>query len=76
MWGVIMIIVKLTFLSFVLTAIMIWFIKVWVKAYPSKAIVAGITNKYPTWMIYPLGLLVISDVIGIIASVIWLLFFM
>lgn len=76
MWGVNMIIVKLTFLSFVLTAIMVGIIEVWASANPSKAMVATITKKYPNWMILPLALLVIFDVVGIVLSVIWFLFFM
>lgn len=42
-----MIIVKLTVLSFVLTVIMVWIVKVWVTANPAKAMVATVTGKYP-----------------------------
>lgn len=76
MWGVNMIIVKLTVLSFVLTAIMVWIVKVWASANPSKAMVATITKEYPNWMTLPIALLVIFDVVGSVLSVIWFLFFM
>lgn len=69
-----MIIVKLTILSIVITAIGIFAIKVWVDSDPIKAAKARIQEKYPKWIL-AVSWLCVFDALGILASTIWLLFF-
>lgn len=69
-----MIIVKLTVLSFLITAIYIFAMKIWAESNVPKYLLARNTGKYPKW-IYPVVLFIMFDVIGIFASAIYLLFF-
>lgn len=65
-----MIIVKLTILLLVITAIWIYIVKVWSVSNPTKVLL----SQYPHWMKLGTGLLVIADIIGILSSVVWALF--
>lgn len=66
-----MMIVKLTILALVITAIWIFIIRVWSVSNPKKVLL----RQYPNWMSFGTAFLVSADIIGILASVIWLLFF-
>lgn len=68
-----MIIVKLTILSFVISAIYLFAIRTWVKSDPLRAIKANTTEKYPKWM-SGFALFVVLDIVGILASTVWFLF--
>ena len=65
-----MIIVKLTILLLVITAIWIFVVRIWAVSHPTKVLL----SQYPHWMKLGTGLLVIADIIGILSSAIWLLF--
>lgn len=69
-----MIIVKLTVLSFIISVIYYFALRVWVGADTKRALLARMTGKYPKWL-YGLVLFVFLDIIGIFASAIYLLFF-
>lgn len=69
-----MIIVKLTVLSLVVSAIYYLSLRVWVSADTKRALLAKITEKYPKWL-YGFVLFIFLDIIGIFASAIYLLFF-
>ena len=69
-----MIIVKITFLLILITAISIFFLRCWAQSDPVKAITMSYRKDLPTWCAF-LGFLIIFDVIGIILSAIWFLFF-
>lgn len=68
-----MMIVKLTILSIVITAIFVLAIRFWVSAFPEEYLKATITKKYPKWW-YLYVLFFLFDIVGILASVIYLLF--
>ncbi len=68
-----MMIVKLTVLSIVITAIFVLAIRIWASAFPGKYLKATVTKKYPKWF-YLYVLFCLFDIIGILASVIYLLF--
>lgn len=68
-----MIIVKLTILAFVISAIYLFAIRIWVKSNPLRAIKANAIEKYPKWM-YGFALFVVLDIVGILASTVWFLF--
>ena len=68
-----MMIVKLTVLSILITAIFVIAIRIWASAYPGKYLTASITKKYPKWF-YLYVLFVLLDIIGVFASAIYLLF--
>ena len=65
-----MIIVKLTILLLVITTVWIVVIRTWAVSNPTKVLL----SQYPHWMSLGTGLLVIADIIGILSSVVWLLF--
>lgn len=65
-----MIIVKLTILLLVITAIWIFVVRTWAVSHPRKVLL----SQYPHWMNLGTALLVIADIIGILSSVVWLLF--
>ena len=65
-----MIIVKLTILLLVITAIWIFVIRTWAASHPAKVLL----SQYPHWMSLGTACLVISDIIGILSSVVWALF--
>lgn len=69
-----MIIVKLTVLSITITAIFALAIKIWAVDNPIEYFYAKKSEKYPVWA-YGLPLFVFLDVIGILASIVYLLFF-
>jgi len=69
-----MIIVKLTILSVVITAVFILAIRLWVIKDFKKALSTKFTGKYPKWL-YGFPIFVFLDIIGILASVVYLLFF-
>lgn len=69
-----MIIVKLTVLSLIISAVFYFALRVWVGADMKRALLAKMTGKYPKW-IYVFVLFVFLDIIGIFASAIYLLFF-
>lgn len=69
-----MIIIKLTVLSLVVSAIYYFALQVWVGADTKRALLAKITGKYPKWL-YGFVLFVFLDIIGIFASAIYLLLF-
>ena len=66
-----MMIVKLTILALVITAVWTFIIRTWSVSNPKKVLL----SEYPNWMSYGTLFLVFADIIGILASVIWLLFF-
>lgn len=68
-----MMIVKLTILSILITAIFVLAIRIWASAFPGKYLTATITKKYPKWS-YFYVLFVVFDIIGVFASTIYLLF--
>lgn len=68
-----MMIVKLTVLSIVITAIFVLAIIIWASAFPGKYLIATVTKKYPKWC-YLYALFCLFDIIGILASAIYLLF--
>lgn len=69
-----MIIVKITFLLFLITAISFFFLKSWVESNPAKAIMLEYKEEKPAWYLL-FGLLIIFDIAGIVLSAIWFLFF-
>ena len=69
-----MIIVKITFILILITAICIFFLRCWARANPIKAITMSYKKDLTAWCMF-FGLLIIFDVIGIILSAIWFLFF-
>lgn len=69
-----MIIVKLTILSIAITAIFALTIRIWAMNNPVEYFYAKKSEKYPAWA-YGLPLFVFLDVIGILASIVYLLFF-
>lgn len=68
-----MMIVKLTVLSIVITLIYIFIARLWAKSNPSKALRLTLFNECPKWL-YGLPNFIVLDIIGILASVVWLLF--
>lgn len=69
-----MVIVKLTILALVISAVGIFCFRNSVKAHPERYVKMQTTEKYPTWMVL-LGLLILFDIAGIVASTVYLLFF-
>lgn len=69
-----MIIVKITFLLFLITAISFFFFICWVKSNPVKAIIWKYNGIPKKWGLF-WGFLIVFDVIGMILSAIWFLFF-
>lgn len=69
-----MIIVKLTVLSLVVSAVFYFALRIWVGVDIERALLARITGKYPKWL-YGFVLFISLDIIGIFASAIYLLFF-
>ena len=65
-----MIIVKLTILLLVITAIWIFVVRTWADGHPAEVLL----SQYPHWMSLGTGLLVIADIIGILLSTVWFLF--
>jgi hypothetical protein len=65
-----MIIVKLTILLTMVVAFLIRIFKGWCSRHPLEVAI----DDYPIWT-YIMSVLVILDVVGIFASVVWLLFF-
>lgn len=65
-----MIIVKLTILLLVITAIWIFVVRTWAVSHPTKVLL----SQYPHWMCIVTAYIVIADIIGILSSVVWLLF--
>lgn len=66
-----MMIVKLTILALVITVVWTFIIRIWSVSNPKKVLL----SEYPNWMSFGALFLVFADIIGILASVIWLLFF-
>ena len=64
-----MVIVKLTILALIVTVILLTLFKGWCISHPLEAMI-----EYYPWWAYVMGILVILDVIGVVASAIWLLF--
>lgn len=69
-----MIIVKLTVLSLVISAIFYFALRVWISADTKRALLAKVTGKYPKWL-YGFAICILLDIIGIFASAIYFLFF-
>lgn len=65
-----MIVVKLTILALVITAIWVFFIRAWGVSNPKRVL----SNDYPNLMLFVNSSLVLADIIGILASVIYFLF--
>lgn len=65
-----MIIVKLTILVTLIVKFLVYMFKSWALRHPLKLAL----EDYPWWS-YIMAILVILDVVGVFASVIWLLFF-
>lgn len=68
-----MMIVKLTVLSILITAMFVIAIRIWASAFPKKYLSATITKKYPKWT-YLYVFFLFLDIIGVFASAIYLLF--
>lgn len=69
-----MIIVKITILSFLITVMYIGAIGLWAEINVKEAIIAREKNRYPIWM-YFIFIPLLIDILGLIASAIWFLFF-
>lgn len=69
-----MMIVKLTILFVLLTAIYMYFWKTWLKANPKEVFKMSFNKEYLPKSGYPLIPLIFFDVVGIIASAIYFLF--
>lgn len=70
-----MIIVKLTVLVVMVTALYIWIWRAWLKSNPEEALNTTFNRNYLPKSGYPIILFLLLDVIGIFASAIYLLFF-
>ena len=69
-----MIIVKLTVLAVMVTALYIWIWRVWLKSNPEEALKTAFNRSYLPKSGYPIIILLLLDIIGIFASAIYLLF--
>lgn len=69
-----MIIVTITRILILITAISILFLRCWVRQNPVEAIMLLQKKEKPAWGLF-LGSLIILDALGIILSAIWFLFF-
>lgn len=69
-----MIIVKLTILAVMVTALYIWIWRAWLKSNPEEALKTAFNRNYLPKSGYPILVLILVDIIGIFASVIWVLF--
>ena len=65
-----MIIVKLTILLLVITAIWIFVARTWADGHPAEVLL----SQYPHWMCIVTACIVIADIIGILSSTVWFLF--
>lgn len=65
-----MIIVKLTILLFVITAMWIFVVRTWAAGHPAKVLL----SQYPNWMCIVNACLDLADIIGILSSTVWFLF--
>lgn len=70
-----MIIVKLTVLAVMVTALYIWIWRAWLKSNPEEALKTAFNRNYLPKSGYPIIFFLLLDVIGVFASVIYLLFF-
>jgi len=70
-----MIIVKLTVLAVMVTALYIWIWRAWLKFNPEETLKTAFNRNYLPKSGYPIILFLLLDVIGIFASAIYLLFF-
>lgn len=69
-----MMIVELTILFVLLTAIYMYFWKAWLKTNPKEVFKMSLNRKYIPKSGYPLISIIFFDVVGIIASTIYFLF--
>ena len=70
-----MIIVKLTVLAVMVTALYIWIWRAWLKSNPEEAFKTALNRNYLPKSGYPIIIFLLIDIIGIFASAIYLLFF-
>jgi len=70
-----MIIVKLTVLAVMITALYIWIWRAWLKSNPKEALKVAFGKNYVPKGGYMLAIFLLIDIIGIFASAIYLLFF-
>lgn len=71
-----MLIVKLTILAVMVTALYIWIWRAWLKSNPEEALRVALNRSYLPKSGYLIIIFILIDIIGIFASAIWLLFFM
>lgn len=69
-----MIIVKITVILILITAIYMYFWEAWLKTNPKEVFKMNLNREYLPKSGYPLVPLIFFDVVGIIASAIYLLF--
>ena len=70
-----MIIVKLTILAILITVVYVWLFRAWLRTNPEEVLKTALTVGYLPKCGYPIILLIIIDIVGVFASVIYLLFF-
>ena len=70
-----MIIVKLTILAILITVVYVWLFRAWLRTNPEEALKTALTVGSLPKCGYPIILLIIIDIVGVFASVIYLLFF-
>lgn len=70
-----MIIVKLTVLAVMVTALYIWIWRAWLKSNTKEALKIAFGKNYIPKSGYPIIIFLLIDIIGIFASAIYLLFF-
>ena len=70
-----MIIVKITVLLIVITIIFRLFVNSYLRQNPLEALKISLNKNYAPWYTVIGGMLVLITIIGIVASVVWILFF-
>lgn len=71
-----MIIVKLTILLVMITVLYAWIFRAWLKNNPEEAFKTAFNRSYLPKSGYPLVILFLIDIVGVFASVIYILFIM
>ena len=71
-----MIVVKITVLLIVITIIFSLFVNSYLRQNPLEALRLSFNKNYTPWYSIVGGTLVLLSILGIVASVVWILFFM
>ena len=71
-----MIVVKITVLLIVITIIFRFFVNSYLRQNPLEALRLSFNKNYTPWYLIVVGTLVLLSILGIVASVVWILFFM